>query len=261
MVVALAREPQPILVDADPNGLAFDAGTERLYLTDSRGAVLCADGDVVDELVRMPAKLGGIATTPWGALYVARVGHGRDGAVLRISPEGSVDELPGIDPRFSRLGLAYDPDTHVLYSTQYLKSATGPYGGAIAAIGLASGAVAVLATGFAKPVGIARLGDTLVVSDACARRVVALTLAGGQVVGRHVLADDLARPDSLCACGRDSVLVTTFDGCEGAVHRVWLDGRSRVIARGPWQPRGVACDGRQAYVAWRRGGQILVFDL
>jgi len=60
------------------------------------------------------------------------------------------------------------------------------------------------------------------------------------------------------------VLVTAYDDdtrC-GSVHRIWLDGRrTAVLARGPWEPRGIATDGARIFVAARRAGRVLVFDL
>ncbi len=265
MVVALARSPQPILVEADPNGLAIDHDDDALYVADSRGAVLRVAAGYARRLVKIDPcgvgsvnQLGGLAITPSGTLYLARIGHGVAGALFRIEPDGEVEQLMGIDPRFSRLGVAYDARAHVLYSTQYLKSEAGPHGGSIVVIDLASGAIEPFADDFGKPVGVALVGSAVVVTDARRRTVVAL--AGGS---RTVLADGLGRPDSICACGPDSVLVTTYDQGpgQGALHRLWLDGRTRAIAHGTWEPRGVACDGDRAFVAWRRGGRILVFDL
>ena len=61
----------------------------------------------------------------------------------------------------------------------------------------------------------------------------------------------------------DSVLVTSY--CDatgrGSVRRVWLDGQTRVIASGAWEPRGVASDGERVFVAVRRTGRVLVFPL
>ena len=67
----------------------------------------------------------------------------------------------------------------------------------------------------------------------------------------------------MTACGSDSVLVTTFDDITrtGCVRQLWPDGLSRVVARGPWEPRGIATDGDRVYVAARRAGRVLVFEL
>jgi hypothetical protein len=45
------------------------------------------------------------------------------------------------------------------------------------------------------------------------------------------------------------------------VRRLWLDGHSRAIAEGAWEPRGVATDGERVFVATRRSGAILAFHL
>jgi hypothetical protein len=45
------------------------------------------------------------------------------------------------------------------------------------------------------------------------------------------------------------------------VQRVWLDGRTQLVAHGDWEPRGIATDGERVFVASRRGGRILVFPI
>ena len=115
--------------------------------------------------------------------------------------------------------------------------------------------------GFLKPVGIVKLGPTLVIADARQRAVFRVELASGRAVLRLQLAGEIDRPESLCAFDLDSVLVTTYDEVTecGAVRRLWLDGRAQTIASGPWEPRGIATDGERAFVAMRRGGQVMAF--
>ncbi len=123
---------------------------------------------------------------------------------------------------------------------------------------LASGAVATLAKDFTKPVGVAKLGNMLVVTDARERAGLLIDLASGT----RTASRDLDRPDTVTACG-DSVLVTTYDEASrtGCVRQLWPSGRARIVARGGWEPRGIATDGELVYVAARRAGRVLVFEL
>ena len=148
-----------------------------------------------------------------------------------------------------------------MYSTQFLKSASGPFEGSIVEIDVASGAVSTVLDGFMKPVGVVALGSALIVSDARMRIVFRVDLANGRAVSRGVIASDIGRPDALCALDRESVLVTCYDDTtrEGTIYRVWLDGRREVVAQGDWQPRGVATDGERVFVSARRSGRVLVF--
>jgi hypothetical protein len=47
----------------------------------------------------------------------------------------------------------------------------------------------------------------------------------------------------------------------GSVRRVWIDGTVATIASGAWQPRGIASDGKRAFVSARRDGRVLVFRI
>jgi hypothetical protein len=136
-----------------------------------------------------------------------------------------------------------------------------PCEGAIVEIDLVSGRTTTVLDGVGKPVGVAKLGTALVVTDAAERVLHRVELEGGRAVACSRLAHELVRPDSVCAFDEESVLVTSYDDTTrmGAVHRVWLDGAVHTIATGSWQPRGVASDGERAFVAARRAGRILVF--
>ena len=256
-------------VCADPNGLAFDAHRDALYVADARaGTIHQVSGPRVLCLAEIELgandRLGGLAITPYGTLYVNRL-HGTTGSTLyQIEPDGQTIVVEQLSPRLRRLGITYDPYDHVLYLTQYSKAADGtPYDGCIIEIDLVDGFVSPMIGGFQKPVGIAKLGSTLLVTDARQRAVFRVEIAAGRAFLRSPIASDLDRPDSICACGPDSVLVTTYDDAagRGSVRQLWLDGRTRTIASGAWEPRGVACDDSHAFVSARRGGRVLVFRL
>lgn len=245
------REPSAIYLDADPNGLALLNGV--LYVADAEsGAILRTDGTLLTslpgdgdtrELVR------GIAAAPDGALY-ATTRH----AVYRVTPDGSMIELD-LPSEPWRLGVSCRG--RAVYTTQFYKGPDGPYDGSV--VRIADGRRTTIARGFAKPVGLAWVGDSLLVTDAMQRGVFAID---GRRYVRALAAPD-ARPDSICAYSADSALVTTYDQVlhRGAVIRVWLDGRSREVASGPWEPRGIATDGELVFVSERHGGRILVLAL
>ena len=249
---------RPIHVGADPCGVAFDPNSEALFVADAySGAIVRVDGDRQRRIATLPGsaigvdRISAIAVTTYGTVFAA----GQGGAILRIEPEGQVELLDGLIRGFSRSGLAYDAKEHALYATQSL----GNREGSVISIDLVSGMPSTIIDGFLKPVGIAKVGPALVVADARTRAVFRIELVAGRAVHRYQLAADLGRPESVCAFGRDSVLVTSYDDEQqrGHVRRIWLDGRSRALASGAWEPRGIATDGERAFIAIRRGGRVM----
>lgn len=271
MAHGVDEEVATLYVRADPNGLAYDRRADALYVADTRGgAVVRVDRDQHRRIARIDRggvvtgnRLGGLAAAADGTLYVTRLGAGRAGAIFRVERDGQVTELPELAPKFWRLGVSYDAEEHALYTTQYLKSTSGPFDGSIVRVDLDGGRVTSVIDGFVKPVGVAKLGSTLVVTDARLRAVFRVELVNGVAFSRTRLARDVDRPDSVCACDPYSVLVTSFDETtrRGSVRQLWLDGRTRVVASGAWEPRGVTSDGERVFVAARRTGRILVFRL
>jgi hypothetical protein len=267
--VALARAFEPersIYLRGEPNGLALDTHDDALHVVDAHGGfVLRVVAGRPHRLARIDVgatgRLAAATVTPYGTLYVTRVGT--DGAVFEIEPDGGITALP-LPAQFWRLGLAYDASLHALFATRFVKPPGAPFAGSIARIDLATGLETTLLDGFVKPVGIAKIGSTLVVSDACLRAVFAVELDGdGRVASRTTLAPCNDRPDSLCAFDTRSLLLTVYDqnAKRGTVRRVWLDGRACVIATGAWEPRGVATDRANAYVSVRRGSRVLVLPI
>ena len=118
-----------------------------------------------------------------------------------------------------------------------MKSTSGPFDGSVVAIQLATGQTSTVLDGFMKPVGVAKLGHKLVVTDARQRAVYIVEMRGGRPLTR-VRLTGFDRPDSICACGPDSVLITCYDEGprRGSVKKLWLDGRTRDR---PW-PVGAA---------------------
>lgn len=201
---------------------------------------------------------GGIAVTPDGATYVTRLDPSRPDAVFRVGRDGQVEEVAGLSPRETRLGVAYHAPDHTLYVTQFRASGTEAAEGAVVALDLAAGQVTTVVRGLGKPIGVARVGKQLVVTDAKARIVYRIAASA-----LHILAHGIDRPDSVCAHGPHAVLVTTYNSASGmgAVRRIWLDGGVETLVTGPWEPRGIAANEEQAFVSIRRGGRILVVDV
>ena len=268
----LARVHEPsddlhaIQVPGDPNGLAHGRHDDTLYITDGGGAVIameqgrCRRIATIDAAGCLANQLGGIAVTPDGTLYVARLGHGHAGAIFQITPRGAATKLRGLSPGAWRLGVVHDAAEHALYTTRYHKMAGEPCDGAIERIDLSTGEVGSVIEGLGKPVGVAKLGSTLVVTDSRRGAVLRIELAAGRAVRCTELATDIGRPDSIAACGIDAVVMTTFrpDTGIGGVRKLWLDGTIATIASGSWEPRGIASDGDRAFVSIRRGGRVLV---
>ncbi len=260
----------PIPVRADPNGLAFDQHAEQLFVADAQtGAILRLDGDMQRKVATIDSggvvarsRIGGVAVTPYGTLFVTRLGYGRAGAVVRVEPDGSMEALERLPVEVWRIGLVYDAHEHALYVAQFRKAVSGPYDGAIVKLDLATGDAEIVVEDLHKPVGVAKVGDALVVTDARARMVYRCDRTPGRAATRTVIAHGIDRPDSVVAASPDSVYVTTFDEAarQGAVRQIWLDGRARIVALGPWEPRGIATDGDRIFVSARRAGRIVVVD-
>ncbi len=255
-----------ITVVADPVCVALHG--EALVVADGySGAIVRVTGDfqrrigTVDTGGMISAnRVGGLALGPDGTVYAARSGEGQVGAIFAINPEGQSVALADVPSKVWQGALAYDRGR--LFATQYMRSRSGAFDGAVVEVDLATGTCSNVIDGFLHPTGLAVLGNVLVVADARRRAVFRVDLAGGRGVFRLQLSADVERPDAICPYGTDAVLVTSTEDETGigTVRRLDLDGSSAIIAQGPWEPRGVACDGRRAYVATRRNG-VLVFDL
>jgi hypothetical protein len=262
-------ERPSIMLRTDPSSLVFDPRSDQLYVADSySGAIVRVERDTQQRVATIESggviatdRIGGIALAPDGTLYISRIGHGQAGAIYRVAPESRPEPLARVPARPWRGGLVHDGER--LFATQYMRSSSGAFDGSIVEVDLANGTCSNVLDGFLHPTGIAKLGNVLVVADARRRAVFRVSLAGGRGVLRLQLAGDIDRPEDVCACGGDSVLVTTFDDSigRGTVRRLWLDGHSALIAEGPWDPRGVATDGDRVFVAMRRTGTVMVFDL
>ena len=249
-------------VRAEPSALACSG--DLLLVAHATGEIVERCGErrrrIAGIELAVDDTVGGIALTPEGTLYVTRLGQGEAGAILRLDPAGQVRTLPWLPARHWRSGIAYDAAARVLYTTQYVKTRSGASEGAIVECDPETGAPSMVLDGFLHPVAIAKLGSILVVTDARQRAVFRVELVAGRAVRRLQLAADLGRPHGVCAFDADSVLVSArADDGAGEVRRIWLDGQTVVLARGAWDPRGVASDGASVFVATTGG--VLTFPV
>jgi len=258
----------PLTVVSDPVCVGLHG--EAVIVADGiSGAIVRVAGDLQRQVATVESggtissnRVGGLTIAPDGTLYIARVGEGQVGAIIRVDPEGRVHALPNVHVKIWQGALAYDATRTRLFATQYMRSRSGAFDGAIVEVDLESGTCSNVIDGFLHPTGLAVLGNVLVVADARRRAVFRVDLSGGRGVFRLQLSTDVERPDSVCACGDDAVLVTSTEDetSIGTVRRIGLDGSSKVLAQGPWEPRGAVCSADRAYVATRRHG-VLVIDL
>ncbi len=259
-----------ITVCPDPSCLVFDRRTSALYVTDGGfgGSIVRVANGAQQRVATINSggvvatnRIGGITLAPDGTLFISRIGHGQAGAIARIATDGRIQLLPGVPSRTWHGDLVHDDGQ--LFATRYMRSCSGPFDGSVVEVDPITGSCSMVIDGFLHPTGIAKLGQALVVADARQRAVFRISLAGGRGAFRLQLAGDIDRPDSVCACDDDSVLVTTYDDYTGygAVRQIWLDGQARTVARGAWEPRGVATDGEHVFVATRRSGGVMAFYL
>ncbi len=258
----------PITVVADPVCVALHG--DALVVADGySGAIVRVTGEfqrriaTVDTGAMISAnRVGGLAIAPDGTVYASRIGEGQVGAIFAFDPEGESRTLANVPQKVWQGALAFDAGAKRLYATQYMRSRSGAFDGAVVEVDLANGTCSNVIDGFLHPTGLALLDNVLVVADARRRAVFRVDLAGGRGVFRLQLSADVERPDSLCPCGPDAVLVTSTEDETGigTVRKIGLDGSSEIIEQGAWEPRGVVCDGERAYVATRRNG-VLVLDL
>jgi hypothetical protein len=256
-----------ILLQGDPGCVALEPSGTLLVGDAYGGAIVRIDGDYQRRLATIDSggvvgndRLGGLTVAPDGTVYAARIGNGQAGAIFRISADGRSEALANVPPKAWRGALAHD-GTH-LYATQYFRSRSGAFDGSIVEVD-AGGTCSNVIDGFLHPTGLVAMAGQLVIADARQRAVFKVDVAGGRGVFRLQLSADVDRPDSLCACDYESVLLTSFDDEDGIgkLRRIWLDGKTKVIAQGPWEPRGVVTDGDRVFVATRRTGGVMVFDL
>jgi DNA-binding beta-propeller fold protein YncE len=244
------RGPRALRLDADPNGLWWDAASATLYLaddennrvlkwTDAEGFALVAD------LPPAPADgagLGNLVRMPDGTLVVVRFGGGTAGDVVYVRPDGSAHTVPGLKPDRRRIGLTLAQDGQ-LYVTYFVRVSNVNVG-SVARLTLEGTEQEVIGA-LVKPVGVLGVGGELFVSDQVAGKVYRAPLASPQEYTTHAA---LPSPD-LLALGPGGSLLT--GSREGKVFQIGASGEVSVLAAGYQQPRGLAYDAenRRLFIA------------
>ena len=244
-----------------PGGVAHDPGRRAILLSDTRSGAIhtitAARQRVFARLPRAPGQRGDAATAPVvgadGSIWVTRPGGGRDGALFRITPSANVVELPLSNQTAIRSAVAIDDAAGIVFTAAHAGTE-----GWISAHAL-DGEVERVYPGFQHPVGLARVGHALLVADRRAASVFILDLRWSVPVKvrlhEHLLGlISLTRADDL------SALATSYDAATnlGQVHRLWLDGRQQLVARGSWEPRGAATDGTRVFLSTRDTSRLTV---
>jgi hypothetical protein len=224
------------LPDADPNGLAWDGSRSTLYVADEdqprvlvivNGVVLTARG-----LRDAGSGAGGLAQLGDGSIACARFGMEDDGGIVRLLSDEAVRPIASLDPTRHRLGVAS-------YGELYVAWFTGPHDawtGGVSRVDVFSGGETDVLTGLGKAVGVAVLGDLLVVSDQDHDSVVGCHLPD---CGDRALLATLPTPDLMTANDTE-VFVSSRDG---SVYAVTASGEVRTVASDlGGQPRGLAWD-------------------
>ncbi|MEQ1500961.1 MAG: hypothetical protein ABMB14_01960, partial [Myxococcota bacterium] len=230
LLLACARtaEPTEIPLDADPNGLWWDAPTATLYVADDHGNRILkwtdADGvSVVGELPA-PADAGlGQVVLQGDRLYVTRFGKGTAGDIAWISVDGATKGVVSdLDPTRRRVGLSVLPDGRLVDA--WFVAVDGVKSGGVSAVG-ANGGEIELVTGLEKPIGVLVVGERLFVSDQARGVVLSAPIGGGPTRPFATLAG----PD-LLAPGPDGSLFT--GGKDGGAWLLGADGEAHRVAAG-----------------------------
>lgn len=247
------RGPTTVPISAKLNGLYWDAGESRLYLTDDGSNTIKAwDGgqnfDTVASLPAAPASgatLGQLTRGADSALYTTRFGFGTDGTVVVVPKSGAPYNLSGLDATRRRIGITTAPGG-ALIEGWFIRGGTG----SISQLSVTGGAGSEreLVTGLGKPVGLAVAGDQLFVSDQNTAQVLVYSLAvvraqpataaAGKVLATFTTADGL----DLMTAASDGTLY--LGGTGGKLFQISPSGAVKTLASGWPAIRGVALEER-----------------
>jgi sugar lactone lactonase YvrE len=238
---AQAGTPDCIPIDADPNGLYWDAPSQALLITDTKGARILkwTEAGGVVPFVALPdavqgGGLGQVVRSASGDLLIAQLGNGSKGGVVRVGPDGSASVVAELAPERRRIGLAVAPDGRV-FETWFTRDEQHEGDGGVSELDI-DGGETDLAAGLKKPVGVLVVGDTLFVSDQQQGKLLQAPLADPAKL--TVLAS-VEQPD-LLAAAPDGAL---FAGSrKGGVWRVERTGAVTSVLPSAQQIRGVAFD-------------------
>lgn len=231
-----------ITLDAEPNGIWWQASSGSLLVTDDRGNRIARwrDNEPLTTVAALPPApnggggLGQLVELPDGSLVVPRFGFGKAGDVVVVSPRGDARAVTGLDPARRRIGAASDAKG-VVYVAGFTADGDQRVGG-VWRLDLAAGTETVVITTLEKPVGLLVVGETLYVSDQRRDEIIAAplpTLSTSTVVAKPPAVD-------LLAAGPHGSLFT--GGKAGELSLISSAGAVSTIARDLHQIRGVAYD-------------------
>lgn len=245
------NDPQVIAVDGDPNGLFWHDAEQKLYVADDNGNRILEWTDsggfaLVSDLPAAPtegAGLGQLVVLDDGTIVVTRFGYGTAGDVAFVSPDGSSEIVPNLDPERRRIGLTV-ADDGTLFDSWFVRLESGARVGAIGRLDLEGEEVEVV-TGLMKPVGVLAVEGDLFISDQDLGQILKGPLDDP---ASYAVLGTLDAPD-LLAAGPDGSLFSGSAG--GSLYRIGASGETSVVETGFQQVRGVAYDptGRRIFVA------------
>lgn len=246
----VTRGPLALALEADPNGLWWDAASRTLYVADDRNnrVLQWTDAGGLATVAELPpaafsgAGLGGLVRMPDGTLVVVRFGRGTAGDVVFVRPDGTTGVVPHLAPERRRIGLTLARDGQ-LYVTGFVRIGAVDQG-TVARLTLDGTEQDVLGA-LRKPVGVLAVGDSLFVSDQSTGTVYRAPLSAPQDAVPYAT---LSKPD-LLAVGPGGALLA--GSREGKVFRIAPTGEVSVLLDGYQQPRGLAYDAehRRLFVA------------
>lgn len=233
------------------NGLYWDEGEARLYLTDdASNSLRLWDGKksfgsfaALPPAPQSGATLGQLTRTADKTFYVTRFGFGTDGTVIAIPKSGSAVNLAGLDPLRRRIGVTTTDDGGLL-DGWFVKGATG----SVSRLNVSGGTATEqeLINGLGKPVGLAVAGDKVYVGDQNSGSILSYSLkqisaqpanlADGKVVATFTTLDGI----DLMTAASDGTLF--FGGSGGKLFKINPKGETSVLVSGWPKIIGVAFD-------------------
>ncbi|HEY1097972.1 MAG TPA: hypothetical protein VGF99_03550 [Myxococcota bacterium] len=255
---AVDRGPTSIPLDGDPNGLTLRDDGTLLIADDNNNRVLAyVDGEGTSVFADLPTAaangpgLGAVAVLDDGRLVLPRFGFGSAGDVVVVEPDGTSRVVPNLDATRRRIGAVQGPDGTV-YIAGFVVVGDGRKLGTVWRLDLDTGAEVSVLDGFAKPVGLLVVGDTLFISDQERREIATARFPDLDDVS--TFASGLPSADLLSA-GPDGALFTGSK--DGDVLRIDSAGAFTIVASDFQEVRGTAYDAvnRRLFVADHDGDE------
>ncbi len=245
------RGPKTLVVNADPNGIYYDAGEARLYITDDNtNALLNWDGEATTSFSKfadlpplLPAatatqvSIGELTRSIDKTFYTTRFGFGNAGTIMTVSPTKVATNLTGLDPVRRRIAMTFTANGELIDNwftappTPNASSANGNV--SLVTITGTTAAEKQLVTGLSKGVGTVAIGRTLYVADQGTNKILSFPLdaviaaprvaASGTTVATFDPTDGL----DLMTAGADGALYVGSRA--GKLYRVATDGTKTVL--------------------------------